>query len=134
MNYCSHILTCLSFSVPSFQSLSLVCLFLFVSIHHQSSFSLSLSFFLSHFFPVTNQISCSPYGCCPLWTRMNRRTGGTEVFLCVSVRLRCSYQMFFSVLFFRAPHCLPVTGRYTASVCACICVYFREKVMGSICA
>lgn len=72
----THLSVILSASLPSFSSPSL-----------PRSLSLptvllsprSLSSYPSHFFPVSNQISCAPYGFCPLWVRRNGSKRRSEV-------------------------------------------------------
>lgn len=39
----------------------------------------SLSSYPSHFFPVSNQISCAPYGFCPLWVHRDGSKRRSEV-------------------------------------------------------
>lgn len=111
-----HILSFRSFCLPYFSP----CL------SSRSLPSHALSSFLCYLFPVTNQISYAPYRFCPLWVCMNGENGGREGCLLVCVRLSCSYQMFFFVLFLWALHCLPVTVRYTARVCVSVCVSEKE--------
>lgn len=50
-----------------------------LSTSRRPSFPPSLSSYPSHFFPVSNQISCAPYGFCPLWVRRNGSKRGSEV-------------------------------------------------------
>lgn len=118
---------CLLFSLHSpFLSLSSVSFFLVRP-------PLLLSSFLSHFFPVTNLISCAPYGFCPLWVRINARKGGREVFCYVSgwaVPTRC-FSVFYSSE--RRTVCLSLADTQPACECVSVCVFERKWLRVFVC-
>lgn len=106
-------------------SLSLsVSLFWLSSSHFLLSF-LSLSSFISHFIPVANQISRSPYGFFPfmaLYEWNERREGG----VCPCV---CQAKLFLpdvSLCFILPSATLSACHRQIRSSGACICVCLRR--------